>query len=200
MSQENISVVHLLPQNKGQIIDLVQHRQSFAKSKDSWCSKKYISLFINRLSYYLSPSVFPVLFGAFYKQELLSFMGLHKWEDLPYATLTYHLIRPGAIFFDGSANGTRLLFERVVHYGSQNGIQVFYSQLRFTNPKFFARIKWTLPKKYFSWTEAVIPAHTRPELAVYWDMMDHIIKPYSICIKKTMLKPQYLNDLDWPED
>lgn len=191
MSDNQLSIVRLKPCHKDQVICLIQERQRVKPLPWIWN---------NDLDIFLNPSNFPVLFGAFQNQRLLSTIGLCKWSGLPYISLVFQLISPNFTFFNSLTNGYTFLIEKAIEYGSQNGIFVFYTFRKKRNLKAMLRC-WKLSNKnYFSYTEAVIPKNTKPEESAYWDMMDHETKPFTGEIKRIMLKPEFLDSMDWPND
>ena len=80
MSHKKIVVARLTSNHKDQITDLIESRLRIKSTP--WIDDKTLDM-------YLSPSMFPVFFGAFQNQKLLSMMGLFRWNGLPYATVTY---------------------------------------------------------------------------------------------------------------
>ena len=187
--KENISVIRLDSCHKDQLVDLIQKRHDKMLAMDS-----------DMLNFYLNPdSKFPVLFGVFQKQKLLSTLGLWKWEALPYATITCLLTQPGSIVFHSFANGFSFCFDEVIRYGHKNGVLAYYSFRKLRKQKKTNSVYKVTPehlKKYFAYTEAIIPKNTRPIESIYWELMDKEIKPFTGEIRKTMLKPEFLSNLD----
>ena len=189
MSVNQLTVIRLKSHHKSQIVSLIKERQHFKPL--SWILSDHLDI-------YLNSNDFPVMFGAFQNQKLLSTMGLWRWHGLPYATLTFQLIKPGFVFFNNLTNGYTLLLEKSMEYGSQNDIFVYYVFRKKRSLKAMLKTLNLSNKKYFSYTEAVIPKNTRPKESAYWDMMDHEIKPFTGEIKRIKLKPEFLSSLDWP--
>ena len=142
-------------------------------------------------SYLDSTSKFPVLFGAFIKTEIVFTLGIWRWEGLPYATINFLLSKPGHSFFNPYTNGFNLCFNAILEYGCKNNILAYYF-FRKKRSKF-----GILDKKYFSYTEAIIPKNTKPKDFVYWEMMEQQLKPFEGEIRRVMPKPEFLNSLEW---
>ena len=183
MFDKQLFVIRLESHHKNQVINLIKERQL------SWTISDEM----------LSPSRFPVLFGVFKNQKLLSTMGLWKWKGLPYVTLSFEIIKPGFAFFNGLTNGHVLLFEKAIEYGSENGIFVFYASRKRKSLKAMLKYGKFSVKNYFSYTEVVVPKNTRPKEEAYWDMMDYETKPFAIEIKRMILKPEALDTLYLPK-
>ena len=190
MPDKKISIICLKPYHKNQFIDFMQ----------KWNNKSLL-FDISVLDAYLDPnSKFPVLFGAFKKQILLFTIGLWKWETLPYATITFLSSRIGCIFFNPLSNGYNLCFDEILKYGHKNGILAYYLfRKKRNNNKIYSRHGYVNneAKKYFSYTEAIIPRNTQPKEYSYWELMDKKTKPFCGEIRRIMLKPEFLDSLLW---
>ena len=185
--EKNMEVIRLSPCHKRQFIDLTKKRHNNILSIDP-----------DILDIYLDPSSrFPVLFGAFRKQRLLSTLGLWRWKALPYATITYLLTQPSRVAFNPVINGFNLCFDKIIEYGHENGILAYYlfQKKRNRHSTYGSLLKEL--GGYFAYREAVIPKNTRPKESIYWELMDQEVKPFTGEIRRIMPKPTALNSLVW---
>ena len=179
------------PSHKKQVIAVVNHRPSLFQKQA-----------LDRLDYFLKLDLaFPVLFGAFYQEKLISVLGLYKWAEFPYANFCYRFacVDEGAFFKSPLHN---LCVEKAIKYGKEKGIKAYYLFQKRRPAKLYPRIYKQLPalKNWFAFTEAVIPANTKPDEDVYWDMMDKILRPYESEIRRFQPKPAFSDSVYWPPD
>ena len=178
VSQKNMQVVRLKPYHKDQFLDLMRKRRNI------------LSTNFGILDAYLDVnSKFPVLFGIFQRQKLLSTLGLWRWEVLPYATITYLLTQPGNKFFNRLTNGHSLCFEEMIRYGNENGILAYYAFQKKRKKRPAYEILPKQLKGYLDYTEAVIPKNTQPKESIYWELMDQEIKSFVGEIRRIILWP-----------
>ena len=182
--EKDMRVIRLSFCHKEQVMDLMQKRYS----------DNTLSTYSAILDAYLDPnSQFPILFGVFQKKRLLSTLGLWKWTALPYATITYLLAQPSKGIFNPLTSGFNLCFNRMIKYGHENGILAYYLFRKKRRARFaYGNLPKEL-KKYFVYTEAIIPRNTRPRESIYWEIMDKEIKPFTGEIWRIMPKPKVLN-------
>lgn len=188
---KNISVIRLDLSHKSQILEIIKERE-LKQGRSVW---KYDDEILNK---YLDSSKFPVLFGALQNNKLLSVLGLFKWDNLPYASLTYQLHKIGNKWFKQFTNHG-FCFQKAIKYGEQNNIIAYYFFQK-KRTSILRRKKWPIPKNYFEYEEIIIPKNTCPKELAYWNMMDNEVKPFTGEIRRIMLKPQFLNNIYWPKD
>ena len=194
MFNSDISIIQLNPYYKKQV--------SFLLKSYVHISPKWFDFLHNKLDHYLqSSSIFPALFGAFKKEELIYIFGMEKWEGVPYASLTYRKKKKMASVYNPIAQGEVAYTTQMVKYGEKHGIVSFYYFTKQT-PYYFNFInklaknnKDEYLSKYFSYTEAIIPKNTKPKEYAYWEIMGFETKPWTGEIRRVMLKPKFLKSV-----
>ena len=186
-----VCAVRLDPSHKKQLGSIIKNRWSLFQ-KDA----------LDNMDMFLNPNaVFPALFGVFTEGKLFSVLGLSKWPVLPYATFCYRFscVESGAFFNRPLHN---LCVKRALEYGGKHGIKAYYLFQKRRSRGLYPRIYKDLPelKNWFAFTEAVIPANTKPEENAYWLLMDKIIRPYEGEIRRFQPKPAFSDSVYWPED
>ena len=102
-------------------------------------------------------------------------------------------------FFNPLTNGFKLCLNTILKYGYENGIVAYYvfRKKRQRHNNVYARHGYTNDeaKKYFSYTEAIIPKNTKPKEYAYWELMNKEIQPFVGEIRRIMFKPEFLDSL-----
>lgn len=160
-------------------------------------------IFTDRIHSFLeSETEKKVLFGFYNDQnELISTMSLYCWNSLPCATLSYMFVKKNFGLFNSHRNGLNYLLHTCLTLGEKQNVRSFYSLQKaksfYHKKKTWRQFDTEITKRYYSVPEYEIPAFTRSEYSMVWDIMDNQIRPNAVILWLTRLKPEYEKKMNW---
>ncbi len=153
------------------------------------------------LDLYLEPNPNYHLYGSYnLNSELLSTFGIYIWKEMPIATILFMMTKPEqSRVFNPIDSGLMMCADACYELCESKGVFTFYSFQPVHKISGFLR-QWKrhqTPRlaRYISYTEATIPANTKPEWPGYWEIIDQTVWPYDVEIRCTTLKPEYRTNL-----
>ncbi|MCB0362328.1 MAG: hypothetical protein KDD35_06385, partial [Bdellovibrionales bacterium] len=142
-----------------------------------------------------------VLFGFSQSHQIYSMIGIHLWTAMPYATLSYMIVRQSKKSFRVDENGLVYCLHKCFEYGETFGIKAYYSLQKYRGIR-HKRRSWRqydtpLTSRYYSLLEYRVEAHHRPQHSIIYELMDKRTWPHPVGIWCTRLKPKYENLINW---
>lgn len=160
------------------ISELIKQQTNLVFSPNYYC--KQVARYLNE------KEIFPFLVG-YYDNGLKSIIGCHRWEALPYATITFMMTNDNSSFFSSQKNGLHQCLIKLLETSEKYSIYKFYSAQK-ERPNAFSGRGWSFSSdstlnQYHSYTEAVIPKNCTPTDRIYRQILENRAWPYNINIR-----------------